>query len=79
MSKCAWHIPYSIKYDAARTLFSIGDKKTLKRVCEEILSNVANPRNSSNYQRDFNTEERRNWHLRYKAKFSLDSLYKEKK
>ena len=68
-------VSYSIKYHSANTLFYLGNEDYLESICNEIISNIPD---SKKKPRERTEEENQNWHLRYKAKFSLKRLSKEK-
>lgn len=71
-------VSYSIKYNAAITLFYLGNENFLQPICNEILSNIPDPENSKKKHSEFTAEESQNWHLRYKAKSYLKRLSNEK-
>ena len=66
---------YSIKIEAANTLYYLDEKEILKLICNEILTNIPDPEISKKKYSKFTLEERRNWHLRKKANFKLKRLF----
>jgi len=67
-------ISYLIKYHAANTLLFLGIKGYLKPICNEILTRIPD---SNKKPSERTEEESQNWHLRYKAEFSLRSIENE--
>ena len=66
---------YSIKIEAANTLYYLDEKEILKLICTEILTNIPDPEISKKEYSKFTIEERRDWHLRKKANFKLKRLF----
>lgn len=71
-------VSYSIKYNAANTLYYLDEKDILKQICIEILDSIPNPEDRKKSYSKYTAEERQNWHLRYKAKSTLERLSKVK-
>ena len=68
-------VSYSIKYHAANTLFFLGIEDFLQPICNEIISSIPDSKKRPSERTE---EESQNCHLRYKAKWSLEQLLKEK-
>ena len=66
-------ISYSIKYHAAHTLYYLDIKDFLQPVCNEILNNIPDSEKKPSERTE---EERHNWHLRHKAKSTLEIIIK---
>jgi hypothetical protein len=64
-------ISYSIKLNAANTLFYIDVKETLQNVCSEILKNIPDPELRTTDHSKYTQTERSNWHLLRRARYKL--------
>ncbi len=71
-------ISYEIKIEVANTLYYLDEKEQLMLICNEILENIPDPSLQKMEYKDYSKEEEMNWHLRYKAKWKLKSLYQVK-